>query len=88
MTSPLTEPDREQILPDLTEAHNAISKLLSDLRHRYSTKSPALKAAAKAERDLFQLKREILKLDLENTPARSPLPSLTRGGKVIDPEKL
>ena len=88
MPSPLTEPDREQILAELTEAHNAISKLVSDLRRRYAAKSPALKAAAKAERDLFQLKREILKLDLENPPARSPLPSLIRGGKVIDPEKL
>ncbi len=88
MPSPLTEPDREQILADLTEAHNAISKLLSDLRRRYSPKSPALKAAAKAERDLFQLKREILKMDLENPPARPPLPSLTRAGKVIDPEDL
>ena len=64
MPSPLTELDREQILADLTEAHNAISKLLSDLRSRYSAKSPVLKAAAKAERDLFHLKREILKLDL------------------------
>ncbi len=88
MPSPLTEPDREQILADLTEAHNTISKLLSDLRRRYSAKSPALKAAAKAERDLFQLKREILKLDLENPPVRSPLPALRRGGKVIDPEDL
>jgi uncharacterized protein involved in exopolysaccharide biosynthesis len=88
MPQPRTEPDREQILADLTEAHNAISKLLSDLRSRYSPKSPAVKAAAKAERDLFHLKREILKMDLENTPARSPLPSLTRGGKVIDLKKL
>ncbi len=88
MPSPLTEPDREQILAELTEAHNAISKLLSDLRRRYSAKAPALKAAAKAERHLFKLKREILKLDLENPPTRSPLPSLTRGGKVIDPERL
>ncbi len=88
MPSPLTEPEREQILADLTEAHNTISKLLSDLRRRYSAKSPDLKAAAKAERDLFHLKREILRMDLENTPARSPLPSLTRGGKVIDPEQL
>ena len=88
MPSPLTEQDREQILAELTEAHNAISKLLSDLRRRYSAKSPALKAAAKAERDLFHLKREILKMDLENTPARSPLPSLRSGGKVIDPEQL
>ncbi len=88
MPSLLTEPGREQIVAELTEAHNAISKLLSDLRRRYSAKSPALKAAAKAERNLFHLKREILKMDLEKTPARSPLPSLTRGGKVIDPEQL
>ena len=88
MKNPLTEPDREQILADLTETHNAISKLVAYLRRRYAAKSPALKAAAKAERDLFQLKREIFKLDLENPPARSPLPSLTRGGKVIDPEQL
>ncbi len=88
MPSPLTEPDREQVLADLTEAHNAISKLLSDLRRRYSPKSSARKAASKAERSLFHLKQEILKLDLENPPARSPLPSLTIGGKVIDPEQL
>ncbi len=88
MPSPLTEPDREQILAELSEAHRTISKLLADLRRRYTSKSPALKAAAKAERALYQLKREILKLDLENPSARPSLPSLTRGGKVIDPEKL
>jgi hypothetical protein len=88
MKKPLTEPDREQILADLTEAHNTISKLASDLRRRYSAKAPALKVAAKTERDLFLLMREILKLDIENPPARSPLPALTRGGKLIDPEQL
>ena len=88
MPPPLTEQGREQILAELTEAHNAISKLLSDLRRRYSAKSAVLKAAAKAERDLFHFKREILKLDLENPPVRSPLPSLTRGGKVIDPDQI
>ena len=44
MQSVLTEPDREQILADLTEAHNAISKLLSDLLRRYSAKSAVLTA--------------------------------------------
>ena len=57
MPSALTEQDREQILAEVTEAHNAISKLVSDLRRCYSTKSPALKAAVKTERDLFHLKR-------------------------------
>ncbi len=84
----MTQPDREHILAELTEAHNAISKLLSDLRRRYSAKSAVLTAAVKAERDLFHLKREILKLDLENPPARLSLPVLTRGGKVLDPEQL
>ncbi len=88
MPSPLTEQDREQILAEVTEAHNAISKLVSDLRRRYSSKSAVLKAAVKAERDLFHLKREILKLDLDNPPARSPLPSRTRAEKFIDSERL
>lgn len=76
------------MLSQVTEAHNVVSNLLSDLRSRYSAKSPAVKAAAKTERDLFLLKRAILKMDLANTPARSPLPALTRGDGVIDPEQL
>ena len=88
MASSLTEPDREQILAELTEAHTTISKLVSELHRRYTAKSTVLKAAVKAERDLFRLKREMLQLDLENPPARSALPSLTRGGKVIDPEQF
>ena len=88
MKNSLTEPQREEMLTEVTEAHNVVSNLLSDLRRRYSAKSPVLKAAAKAERDLFHLKREILKLDIQNPPARSPLPALTRGGKLIDPEDL
>ncbi len=88
MPSPLTEPDRQQILAELTEAHNAISKLVSDLRRRYSAKAAVLKAAVKAERDLFHLNWQILKLDLENPPDRSPLPSLTRGGRIVDPANL
>ncbi len=88
MPSPLTEQDREQILAEVTEAHNAISNLVSDLRRRYSAKSAVLKAAVKAERDLSHLNWQILKIDLENTPDRSPLPTLTRGGKLVDPEEL
>ena len=34
----------------------------------------------------FASSSRYLKLDLENTPTRSALPFLTRGGKVIDPE--
>ena len=61
------------MLAEVIEAHNVVSNLLSELRRRHSAKSPVLKAAAKAERDLFHLKREIVKMNLEDTPARSPL---------------
>ena len=76
------------MLARVTEAHNVVSSLLSDLRSRYSTKSPAVKAAAKAERDLFHLKREILRMDLEGTPCTATLPEVRRGGKVVEPEEL
>ena len=74
-------------MAEVTEAHNAISRLVSDLRRRYSGKSAVLKVAIKAQRDLSHLNWQILKMDLENTPARSPLPTLTRG-KLVDPEEL
>ena len=72
----------------VAEAHAGLSEATFKLRRELTPKDPALKTAIKAERETFRLKREILKLDLENPPARSPLPSLTRGGKVIDPEQL
>ena len=71
MDNPLTESQRDEMLSQVTEAHNVVANLLSDLRRRYAAKSPAVKVAAKAERDLFLFQREILKMDLENTPARS-----------------
>ncbi|MDA2938000.1 hypothetical protein MYX75_07040 [Acidobacteria bacterium AH-259-A15] len=84
MRKPLTESEREGLLDELTEAHNVVSKVLSELRSRYSVKSPPVKAAAKAERGLFQLKRQLLKMDVEETPTRTPLPEVRRGGKVVD----
>ncbi len=88
MADPLTDPQRDEMVAEVTEAHRVVSHLLSDLRRRYSAKSAVVKAAAKAERDLFHLKQQILNMDIETTPARSPLPTLTRGGKRIDPEQL
>ena len=74
MKSPLTESERAELLAELTEAHNVVSKVLSDLRSRYTVKSPTVKAAVKAERDLFHLKQELEKLELEEAPAPTPLP--------------
>ena len=43
-----------------------------------------IKAAVKAERDLFVLSREMEKLEGAQTPERESLPEVRRGGKVID----
>ena len=88
MTKPLTESEREELLDELTKVHNVISAVVSKLRRRYSAKTPAVKAAAKAERGLFQLKRDLLKMDLEGAPARTTLPEIRRGEKVVDLEDL
>ncbi len=84
----MTEDERQDLLGTVAEAHAGLSEATFKLRRELTPKDPALKTAIKAERETFRLKREILKLDLENPLARSPLPSLTRGGKVIDPEQL
>ncbi len=88
MNNPLTEAEREELLAEVTEAHNVVSKLARELRSRYSHKAAAVKAAAKAERDLFQLKRAMQKMDLNEAPGKPPLPVVKRGGRVVDVEKL
>ncbi len=88
MRNPLTGSEREELLDELTKAHNVVSTVVSKLRGRYSAKTPAVKAAAKAERALFQLKRDLCKMDLEGSPARTTLPEIRRGGKVVDLEDL
>ncbi len=88
MRKSLAESEREELLAELTEAHNVVSKVLSELRSRYSVKSPTMKAAIKAEWAVFHLKRELLRMDVEKTPPRTPLPKVQRGGKVVDVEEL
>ncbi len=88
MRNPLTESEREELLDELTKAHNVVSTVVSKLRSRYSAKTPAVKAAAKAERGLFQLKRDLLKMDLEGAPVRTTLPEVRRGEKVVDLDDL
>ena len=88
MSKPLTESEREELLDELTKAHSVVSTVASKLRRRYSAKTPAVKAAAKAERGLFQLKRDLLKMDLEGASVRTTLPEIRRGEKVVDLEDL
>ena len=63
MRKSLAESEREELLAELTEAHNVVSKVLSELRSRYSVKSPTMKAAIKAKWAVFHLKRELLKIE-------------------------
>ena len=64
---------------------------LRQRRRRLTSKAPATKAAFKAEQELFRLRRELQRFDLENpesAPRREALPEVRRGGKVIDIERL
>jgi hypothetical protein len=72
----------------VTEAHLSVSEVLSKLRRELTTKSPALNAAVKAERELFQLKRQLQQLDLDEATRPEPLPEVTRGGKPVDLDEL
>ena len=51
-------------------------------------RSPALKAAVKAERELSQLKRQLQQLDIDDAPRREPLAEVPRGGKPVDLDVL
>ncbi len=88
MRKPLTESEREELLDELTKVHDVVSTVVLKLRRRYSAKTPAVKAAAKAERGLFQLKRDLIKMDLEEAPVRTTLPEVRRGEKVVDLDDL
>ena len=83
MSKLLSEAERQQLLAELTAAHNSLSAMLSDLRRRYAAKLPVMKAAAKAERQLFQLKRELEKMDLQKT-GKEALPIVKRAGTAVD----
>ena len=80
----LDEFDREKMLKDLDAAHESVLTITAELRARYAQRHPALKASVKAERDLYQLRREIANLDLEHTPATRRSPVLKRGNVVVD----
>ena len=50
-----------------------------------------MKAAIKAEREIFRLKRELQQLDIENleqAKGRTSFPEVRRGGKAVDVDQL
>jgi hypothetical protein len=84
MSKALNEDERKEMLARISEAHGQVVVAVSDLRRRYAPKAAVIKAAVKAERDLFVLSREMEKLEGAQTPERESLPEVRRGGKVID----
>ena len=87
----MTEDERQNLLGKVAEAHAGLAEVAFKLRRELTPKAPALKATIKAEREIFRLKRELQRLDieaLEQAEGRTPLPEIRRGGKTVDVDQL
>ena len=87
----MTEDERQNLLETVAEAHGGLSEVAFKLRRELTTKAPVLKAAIKAEREVFRLERELQRLDVEDlgqAKERKSLPEVRRGGKAVDVDQL
>ena len=87
----MTEDERQNLLETAAEAQGGLSEIAFKLRRELTPKAPSLKAAIKAEREIFRLKRELQRLDvedLEQAKGRTSLPEVRRGGKAVDVDQL
>ena len=87
----MNEDERQHLLETVAEAHGGLSEVAFKLRRELTAKAPTLKAAIKAEREVFRLKRELQRLDvedLEQAKGRTLLPEVRRGEKVVDVDQL
>ena len=88
----MTEDEREHLLSTVGQAHAGLSEVALKLRLSVPPKTPVLKAAIKAERDAFALKRALQQLEMKDvatTKRQEPLfPEVRRGGKVVPIESL
>ena len=87
----MSEDERQEMVAPVAEAHAGLRELAFKLRRQLTQKAPALKAAIKAEQEVFRLKRYLQQLDLENpeqAPRREALPEVRRRGKVIEVDRL
>ena len=87
----MTEDERQHLVGAVSEAHASLSEVAFKLRRELTPKAPALKAAIKAERETFRLKRELQRLDIEDpeqAEGRESLPAVNRSGKVVDMDQL
>ena len=87
----MTEDERQYLLRTVAETHSSLSEVALKLRRELPPKAPALKTVIKAEREIFRLKRELQRLDievLEQVKGRKSLPEVRRGGKVVAMDQL
>ena len=87
----MTEDERQNLLETVAEAQGGLSEVAFKLRRELTPKAPALKAAIKAEREIFRLKHELQRFDiedLEQAKKRESLPEVRRGGKAVDVDQL
>ncbi len=84
----MDENDRQSLVGRVAEAHADVSEVAFKLRRELPLKSPVVKAAVKVERELFQLKRQLQQLDVEDAPSREPLAEVRRGGNPVDLDEL
>ena len=87
----MTDDERLELVGTVAEANAGLSEVVFKLRRELTPKAPALKAAIKAERETFRLKREIQQLDIEDpeqAKGHESLPEVRRGGKVVDMDQL
>ena len=87
----MTEDERQDLLRTVSESHASLSEVALKLRRALPPKAPALKAAIKAKRGAFDLKRTLQQLvveDLEQAKELVALPEVRLGGKVVDVKLL
>ena len=87
----MTEDERQYLLRTVAETHASLSEVALKLRQELSPKAPALKTVIKADREIFRLKRELQRLDievLEQAKGRQSLPEVRQGGKVVAVDQL
>ena len=87
----MTEDERQSLIRTVAETHSSLSEVALKLRRELPPKAPALKTVIKAEREIFRLKRELQRLDievLEQVKGRKSLPEVLRGGKVVAMDQL
>ena len=87
----MSEDERQEMVRTIAEAHDGLKEVAFKLRRQLPSKSPALRAAVKAEQEAFRLKRELQRLTLEDPEQarrHGTFPEVRRGDKVIDPDRL